>query len=226
VGATLFGAGSLVDAAHLKYYAGLYNGVQEGTDADALRYTGRLQANFFEAEPSYYNSSTYLGTKKTVGAGLAYDAQDAVARSDDVGDVDYRFYTADLFAEHPAGPGALTVELAYQNLDLDDARSIDLDGDPATPGRDGARAQGDGFYVQAGYYLRQWQPWVAFESWSADAPGGKGSYDMYRVGLTYFIDGHHANIKAGYEQFEADAPIGDSAEDAVGTFVLGLYLTY
>ena len=152
--------------------------------------------------------------------------QDAVAFSPGTGDVDYRFYTADLFAEYPVGPGSLSFETAYLNLDLGDAADLDLDLDPETPGRDGTQSQGDGFYVQAGYYYRSWQPWVLFESWSADSDSGKGSYDLYRLGVSYFIDGHHANIKAGVEQFEADAPIGTSNEDSVTSFVLGLYLTY
>jgi hypothetical protein len=226
VGATLFGSGSFTDIAHLKYYVGAYDGVQEGPSDSELRYTGRIQANAFDPEPSYYNSSTYLGTKKTVGIGFAYDLQDAVAFSPDVGDVDYRFYTLDAFGEYPLGPGALSLEAAYLNLDLGDATEIDLDLDPETPGRNATQSQGDGYYVQAGYYLNKWQPWMTYESWKADADSGKGTYVMYRLGVTYFIDGHHANVKAGIEQFEADANIGTSNEDSVTSFVLGLYLTY
>ena len=49
---------------------------------------------------------------------------------------------------------------------------------------------------------------------------------MYRLGVTYFFDGHHANVKAGIEQFKADADIGASNEDSITSLVLGLYLTY
>jgi hypothetical protein len=226
VGATLFGSGSFDEVAHLKYYLGAYDGVQEGPSDSELRYTGRVQANALDPEPSYYNSSTYLGKKKTVGVGFAYDLQDAVAYSPDVGEVDYRFYTFDAFGEYPVGPGALTLEAAYLNLDLSDATEIDLDLDPETPGRDATQSQGDGYYLQVGYYIKQWQPWATWESWTSDEQSGKGSYDMYRLGLTYFIEGHHANIKAGIEQFKADAPMGTSNEDSVMSFVLGLYLTY
>lgn len=226
VGATLFGSGSFTDTAHLKYYLGAYDGIQEGPTDSELRYTGRVQANIFDAEPSYYNASTYLGTRRTVGLGAAYDLQDAVAYAADVGDVDYRFFTLDAFGDYPVGSGSLTLEAGYLNLDLGDATEIDLDFDPETPGINASQSQGDGFYFQAGYYINRWQPWAELESWTADADSGKGSYDLYRLGLTYFIEGHHANVKAGVEQFEADAPIGSSTADSVTSFVLGVYLTY
>lgn len=101
-----------------------------------------------------------------------------------------------------------------------------MDGNPETAGVDLRRSQGDGFYVQAGYLLHPWQPWLAYERWQSDAPGEKGSYDLYRVGFTYFIKGHHANIKAGYEHVDADSDIGASSETTIDSFVAGLFLDY
>ncbi len=65
-----------------------------------------------------------------------------------------------------------------------------------------------------------------FEQWGSDAPNDFGSYDAIRVGVTYFIKGHNANIKAGYEIFNADQNFSGTSEDSVGTFVVGAYVTY
>lgn len=224
-GITLFGRKSLSDSLHVKCYLGGYDGIQQ-TAADEPRLSGRIQVNCFDAEPGYFNSATYLGKKKTVGIGASFDSQSQVAASEDQGDVDYQFYTVDAFAELPVGPGSLTVEGAVESLDLDDATALDHDGDPETAPRDATRAQGDGFYVQAGYLVDKWQPWVEFEQWNSDAADDTGSYDLYRVGMSYFIKGHNANLKAGFERAKAESTFSGTDEDTIDSFVVGCYVTY
>lgn len=212
IGATLFGSGDVGGGnAHLKYYVGIYDGASAaGTDSE--RYAGRLQLNFGDAEGGYYNSATYLGKKKTVGFGLSYDAQADVAGSS-TPQTDYTYWSADLFAEQPLGNGSFTLEGAWMNLDLNDAN---------------LGAQGDGWYLQGGYLINnaKWQPWFLYEDFGADDPSGKGSYDLLRLGVSYFMAGHNANIKVGYETFNADAPIGSSTEDKIDSFLVGFYTTY
>lgn len=220
LGATLFGSTSLSDVGHVKYYLGTYDGVQNADD-DNLRYTGRVQVNFFDPEPEYYNLSTYLGKKKTIGIGASFDLQPDVDRDAATGKkIDYTLYSVDAFAEYPLGPGSLTAEAAYINLDLDGAGTL------MGTGRNARQAQGDGYYAQAGYFFNNWQPWVEYETWDSDGADGRGGYDAYRVGLSYFIKGHNANIKAGYEIFDADTQFTGTREDQIGSFVLGLYVTY
>jgi hypothetical protein len=107
----------------------------------------------------------------------------------------------------------MSFEAAFHNLDLDDAN---------------LEAQGSGYYVQAGYLIKneKWQPWFLYENWSADAASGKGSYDSWRVGLSYYMAGQNANFKFGYEKFTADANIGSSSENSIGSLVIGFYTTY
>ncbi|BCR06781.1 hypothetical protein DESUT3_38500 [Desulfuromonas versatilis] len=227
-GLTLFGSDSLSPELHFKYYLGVYDGVQESS-RDSERYAGRVQFNFLEAEPGYYNSSTYLGTKKTLGIGLAFDLQDSVAREQGTGDnVDYAMYSFDLFCEHPLGPGSLSAEFGYVNLDLDDAGLlVDNGGGLLGVGRaTGEQAQGEGFYLQAGYFIDNWQPWIDYEIWESDGPGDRGSFQLLRFGLSYFIKGHNANIKLGYEVAEADEDFAGTREDTLESFVTGLYVTY
>ena len=226
MGLTLFGSGSLSDSTHLKYYVGTYDGAS--TNNDTERYTARVQMNFGDAEAGYYNLTTYHGGKETVGIGLAMDAQDEVAQDSADDWRDYELMTADVFVEQPVGAGALSAEAGWMDLDLGGGtETFEEDGTPLGAAID--RVQGSGYYAQAGYTVGDWQPWVAHESWGSDADQDWGSYAATRVGLTYLIDGHNANIKVGYEQLTAENAIQQNAnggEDSIGTFLLGGYITY
>ncbi|GAB4258925.1 MAG: hypothetical protein Kow0092_06800 [Deferrisomatales bacterium] len=225
LGATLFGSTSVTDTVHFKYYLGLYDGVQEAQE-DNFRYAGRVQLNFFDPEPGYYNLTTYLGKKKTIGFGASYDAQQAVAKDlSDGSDVDYTFFSFDAFADYPIGPGYVTFEAGYEDLDLDGATQLDAKGDGSKV-TNARQAQGNGFYAEAGYFVRNWQPWIEYEQWNSDGTNDKGSYDAWRFGLNYYIKGHNANVKAAYEIVNTDADIGSSSEDSVGSFLVGIYVTY
>ncbi len=209
-GVTAFGAKSVNDSIHFKYYLGWYDGIQaDGKDNE--RVSARVQVNFGDPEAGYFNSSTYLGEKTTIGVGVSYDTQDEVAQSDSTL-YDYTFYSADVFVERPVGDGVLTAEVGYSDLDLNDLSKA---------------AQGDGFYVQAGYLITgNIQPWIGYETWESDAAGGTGEYDAWRIGCTYFIKGHNANVKVGYESFNHDTNFTGTSEDSIGTFLLGFYITY
>lgn len=216
MGVTLFGSGSLSDTTHLKYYLGFYDGIQVSGNSDRnLRTTARAQVNFGDAEAGYYNTSTYLGKKKTLAFGISYDVQDEV-QFDPVTSTygDYAYYSVDAFAEWPMGAGTLTAEAAFSDLDLDGFNANAL------------RSEGDGFYVQAGYFQNNWQPWVAYETWDSEATSGQGDYDSYRVGITYFFKGHNANVKAGFESFNSDINFSGTNEDSSTAFILGFYITY
>lgn len=220
VGLTFFGSGSFNDTTHLKYYLGAYDGVQDATtDDDEVRFTTRAQLNLFDPEPGYFNSSTYLGKKKTLAFGISYDVQDSVQDAVDgqgaiIGTGDYEFLSLDAFADWPVGPGFLTAEAAYSDLDLDDANASS------------SQSQGDGYYFQAGYYINQWQPWFEYETWDGDADSDLGDYDSYRIGISYFFKGHNANIKLGLEKMEPDQNFSGTTEDDTTTLVLGFYTTY
>ena len=226
-GMTLFGSSSLGNSTHYKYYLGMYEGaVDSVTDTD--RIAARVQLNFFDAEPGYFNLSTYLGKKKTLGIGLSIDQQgDVATNSATSAVVDYEWTSVDVFTDWPMGGGTLTAELALNNLDLGDADAVLNDGlgAPLSTGANsvtGNMAQGDGYYLQLGYYKSQWQPWVLYETWSSDDAADRGSFDNMRVGLTYFHKGHNANIKIGYEKYSPDQAGGKD----IDTIALGFYMTY
>jgi hypothetical protein len=222
LGATLFGTGSISDVLHAKYYLGVYDGVQgESVHGDAKRTTGRVQVNIGDAEAGYYDSATYLGKKSTIGIGASYDRQSNVDTDLATGNrVDYLLYSADIFFDRPIGVGALTLEGAYSKLDLDDAGTL------TDAGGNGRQAQGTGYYVQAGCLINKIQPWAAYETWDSDGANNVGDYALYRVGASYYLKGHNANIKAGYERFKARWNLTSGNEDTINTYLLGFYVTY
>ena len=229
IGATLFGSISFNEFVHAKYYVGAYNGIQymnHGEDKE--RVTGRVQLNFFDPEPGYYNLSTYLGKKKTIALGASIDHQQRIARDTVTNDnINYIWYSFDAFADIPAGPGSATLEAGYTNLDLEDSTAIR---DTASgPPKNGKETEGKGFYVQSGYYFEDvhLQPWALFERWNSDASEDLGSWSAWRVGLSYFFKGHNANIKVGFEQFSAARNIGRTSDDKnIESFLIGFYLSY
>lgn len=224
-GITLFGTHSLSDNLHLKYYAGAYDGIQLA-QADRPRLTARIQLNLLDAESGYFNRSCYLGNKRTIGFGASFDRQEELARSDDRGHVDYLFYSGDVFADLPVCGGQLNVELALSGLELGATSALDHDGDPATPGRNARRAEGVGGYLQAGFLLGAWQPWVAVEHWDSQAGDDRGSHDIVRAGITYYMRKHNAKIKAGYERLKAATDIGTTSDDTINSVVVGCYVHY
>ena len=233
LGVTLFGSTSTSDSLHFKYYAGVSDGSTERT-SDEERFTARAQVNIGDAEPGYYGLSTYLGKKRTLGFGAAYDTQsdfaadtvnvDADGQGQVVGSLDYTYWTIDAFAEQPIGPGTVTFEAAYSDLDLDDpqGRLGSSGGNALSGGVNADQTQGSGYYAQTGYYINKWQPWFLYEDWDADGNNDAGDWSAYRVGLSYFFAGHNANVKVGYENTDNKTP---GAND-IQTFVLGAYITF
>lgn len=228
LGATWFGFHKISDLLSAKHYLGAYQGSDQAYEDDK-RFTGRVQVNVFDAEPKYFNNATYYGGKKTVALGASYDGQQKAAKEIESGNgVDYEWYTLDAFGDLPLGPGSLTLESAYNELDLGGAGLLAARGSEDPLSKTAAKqAEGSGYYVQAGYFIPKigdlpggWQPWVLFDSWDAGLPAG--SYEAVRVGLTYVWKGHNANLKLAYERLSPE----ESSQPEVDTVGLGLYLLY
>ncbi|MCA9755478.1 MAG: hypothetical protein KDA27_06730 [Candidatus Eisenbacteria bacterium] len=221
VGITLFGAGKVGENANLKYYVGTYNGVHAASE-NSERITARAQLNFFDAEDGYYNSSTYLGKKKTAGIGASIDMMPNVAavvdKNGEATTADFTCLSVDGFMEMPAGEHTVTAEVGIVMPDFGDYFQ---------------NATGMGFYGQAGLLIQKvWQPWVAYEMFSSDDDNDAGNYSMIRIGGTRYFAGQNANIKVGVEILTSDNPIlsasdgTDGNEDSALTGVIGFYTTW
>jgi hypothetical protein len=224
-GITLFSSHSFSDTFHGKFYIGVYDGIDStnsfGTSQDTERVTARVQVNFLDAEPGYYGLSTYLGKKKTIGIGASIDHQSKFTR-DTTGKLhDYDWYEADFFLDYPVGPGAITAEVGYHHLDLDG------NGQVTTTAANFKETEGDGAYAQAGYYLDEYkiQPWVKGSIWDSNGNNDIGSFTCWGAGLSYFLHGHNANIKVGYEHFKAENGLPGEERD-IDTLLVGFYVTY
>lgn len=96
----------------LEYRVGAFQGVRQTAQSkNSFRYVGRLQYQLLDLEDMYsptYIASTsyagsYLGDKKVLAIGGGFDAQK-----------DYRYYSGDVFASIPLGPGAVESTFQYQ----------------------------------------------------------------------------------------------------------------
>lgn len=224
LGLTLFGAGDINDNTHFKYYLGVSEGSEVNQPADTDRWSARAQINFGAAESGYFNLSTYLGKKETIGIGIAVDTQDEIAVDTVTGQgVDYTLWTIDGFVEKPLGNGVLTAEAAWLDLDLDDANGLANASTPTTAlGVTGKQTQGNGAYIQLGYLINNWQPFFLYETWDSDGVAGAGSWDGVRGGVTYYFKGHNANVKFAVENISNDAAgVAD-----VTTAGIGFNITY
>jgi len=91
---------------HLEYRAGIFQGKRNAGTADHVagsnmfRLAGRVQVNLLDAETGFFYAGTYLGKKKIVSLGAAFDFQD-----------DYKHWAVDGFVDLPAGPGSITAQV-------------------------------------------------------------------------------------------------------------------
>lgn len=112
----------------VKVAAGLFDGAS-ATGDDTVLTAARLQLDFWDAEPGYYQNATYYGEKNLLALGLAFQAQGS----------DKAAFTADFLLEQPVGDGgAYTVEAEWARYD-------------GLGGYDGDYGLSNGGYVLAAY---------------------------------------------------------------------------
>ncbi|AKR44349.1 porin [Methylophilus sp. TWE2] len=164
-----------------KYYASATNGRQGGSNqADNLSYATRLQYNFWDTEPGFYNLASYDGKKSILSVGGSYRYQ-----KDGAGTIlnkgDSKYWNLDARLEKPLSDGAvLGAEASYYNYDNDNT------GDTVLP-------EAKGFFVNGSYTFAEkvgigkFQPKVIYQEFNNDTTG----LDRKRVdiGVGYLIDG-------------------------------------
>ena len=88
------------------------------------RYSARGHVTLLEPETATATRRTYLGQKKVLTVGAAYQVEPDVTYVDTdtrLGKKDYQAWTVDAFFEYPLGGGAVTASAAYEKVDLGDA---------------------------------------------------------------------------------------------------------
>lgn len=170
----------------LEYRVGVWQGSRDAQSRQALRTTARLQYNFLDADTGFFYTGTSLGKKKIFAVGGGCDAQK-----------DYKSYAADVYVDHPLGPGAISGQIDWTRLD---------GGDFLKP-----LLKQDVIFGEVGYYLPKAKvmPYLSISSRDI-ASTDSGDETRWSVGLGYMAFGHNFNVKAAYGKI--DPKVGKSAD--------------
>lgn len=164
----------------LEYRAGLYQGMRD-TQNRELRFTGRVQYNFWDTESGFFYTGTNLGKKKILAIGAGIDRQH-----------EYEGYAFDVFFDRPIGNGALTMQLDHFRYD----GGAFLKSLPE---------QSDTLF-ESGYLIgkTKFMPVVQVSRRAFASPAAHDE-TRYGAGVNYFISGHNANIKTLYTRIDNHA---------------------
>jgi hypothetical protein len=173
---TGFQARGYVLGNRLEYRVGAFQGFRDTGSDDPFRYAGRVQYNLLDTETGYLYTGTSLGKRKVLAVGATFDAQQ-----------DFRAYDADVFFDHPLGPGAVTAQFDYNHFD---------GGNRLTT----LQKQND-VLVEAGYLINALKLTPLVEFARRDITGqSAGDETITSVGANYWWAGLHANVKAAYSR--------------------------
>ena len=194
-GAVAFGQ---LNGGQFKYQVGLFQG---NAGANNPQVNARVVLNLLDPEPGYYNSSTYFGTKDILALGATLQHQKNGSTAGD----DFTGWNVDLLFEKSFGDmGAAMVDAAYYGYDNDGSTA-------------GTRADGDSFFVTAGWYLPgeygcaglkgQVQPHARYQEFNNDDGADTSRWD---VGINWYILQQNAKFVLTYST--ADDGVGGDAE--------------
>jgi len=170
------------------------------TGSDGLMYAGRLQYDFWDAEPGYYGTGNYLGSKDILAVGIAGRTQHGGSVST-TQTGNYSSYSVDFLMEKKLDSGAVSVEAAYYDYNTD---SVFLS------------EQGKAYSAGAGYIFKdkvgwgQFQPFARYQKFDSDAILNS-STRKYDLGVNYIIEGYNAQISTVYSDTKVSGRNGVNA---------------
>ncbi|MEO7496552.1 MAG: porin [Massilia sp.] len=174
--------------------------------SDSLMYAGRVQYDFWDAEPGYYGTGNYLGSKDILAIGIAARTQKngvlTVAKNGD-----YMAWNVDFLLEKKVPTGAFSLEAAYYHYDTDGVIK-------AEQGK--AFSTGAAFIFGEAMGMGKLQPFVRYQKFSPDTNIDSKQTD---VGVNYIIEGYNAQVSATYTKNTFGS--ADTSK-----FVVGLQLQY
>lgn len=163
-----------------------------------LRYSARGHVTLLEPENGYGYKGTYLGTKKVLTVGGAYQFEKDVTWTDTAHQFqprDHQAWTVDGFFEYPfTKAGTVTLSGAYEKVDLDEAYA----GATPDPGAIGINGEKNGWYAKAGYLLPSApvQLFGRYEKWRFGSllDVYDEMVDWYSIGAHYYIWGQSLKL--------------------------------
>ncbi|HIJ86227.1 MAG TPA: porin [Desulfuromonadales bacterium] len=200
--------------------------------SSSLRYSLRGHVTLLDPESDYGYKGTYLGKKKVLTFGAAYQFEPEIAYGDMLAKADKKDYTAwtvDAFFEYPlAGAGTVTASAAYEDVNLDDAYK----GANPDPGTIGLNGQKNGWYVKGGYMLPTvpLQFFGRYEKWQFASLNNifDQKIDWYGGGANYFF--RDQNLKLTMEvsrtAFDKEGTVNGLVSKDFTTFITQLQLIF
>jgi len=178
----------------LEYRVAMLQGLREPQGPDMpptevqsqnmFRLAARLQLNLLDPETGYFYGGTYLGTKKVLSFGVAYDFQDS-----------YKYLAIDGLLDLPIGPGVLTAQVNVVQMDGDDWLALPKQ----------TAIMGEAGFTFASLRLA---PIVRFEQRIMDTSTAAAP-DETRIsgGLAYWAHSHSFNVKAFFTHVDPDLAV-------------------
>lgn len=199
--------GNLADA-KFQYRVMIADG-REGDNLpkDTPRYTVRAHYSAFDPEFDYGYLGTYLGTRKVLTIGAAYDYQADVAYANSTlrrDAKDYKGITVDVFYEQPTASGTYTLSAAY--FDYDTGNAINVDPDANLP----TTTQLEANYVKAGYLfpgkigMGRLQLFARHDTAKYNVTGSFLDNKTTAVGANYYIDGQKVKVTLEHAMVKFD----------------------
>jgi hypothetical protein len=171
------------------------------------RMSARGHVTLLEPEASYGYKGTYLGQKKVLTVGAAYQLEPDVTYVDptqQLGKEDYQAWTVDGFFEYPLGGGAVTASAAYEKVDLGGAYQGANPDDGAT----GLFGEKNGWYVKGGFLFpgTPLQVFGRYEKWRFACLNNVFDQilDWYGFGANYYIWGQNLKLTAEWSKTDFD----------------------
>jgi hypothetical protein len=185
----------------------------ETSPSSSFRYSFRGHVSLLDPEKDYGYKGTYMGKKKVLTLGGAYQFEPEIAYGDTISRTDkkdYQAWTLDGFFEYPLeGIGTFTASAAYEDVDLDDAY-LGANPDAGTIGING---QKNGWYVKGGYMLPNLplQFFGRYEKWSFASLNNvfDQKIDWYGVGANYYFRGQNLKltVEASHTAFDKEGTV-------------------
>jgi hypothetical protein len=162
---------------HLEYRIGAFQGLRDPASHRAFRYAGRVQYNLLDPEVGFFYTGTYLGKKRIVALGGAFDRQS-----------DYHSYDLDAFVDHPLGSGAFTGQFDYSRSDGGTTLRTLL-------------PKQNNLLLELGYLITRWNLTPFVQITNRNIVGASiGDETRTSIGAAYWWAGHNANIKVAYDR--------------------------
>ena len=167
-------------------------------DKDKLMYAGRLQYDFWDAEPGYYGTGNYFGAKDILAIGIAGRSKKDGVVGSTLAVGDYTSYSVDFLLEKKdVGPGTASFEAAYYDYDTDDVLLVE---------QGTAYSAGAAYLFNAKVGWGQFMPFVRYQKFAADGSTTGASVNStpdidtkrYELGFNYVMEPYNAVITTAY----------------------------